>query len=141
MDAKSQEAFMTARASMQKTYIQCVSLFGGVSAMDQTDSQWLDAIDFRLAELVTRAGHDVPVILPTATAFVASLPQSSIDQLRSEKPTIGTAGQVPKDDTSASIAALAAATRLKSQTGSGQAPAGAGGQQDGNDTGEGQPNT
>lgn len=106
MSEKDRAAFSAARASMQKTYIQTVALFGGVSAMDQSDSWWIDAIDQRIAQLMQRAGLSVPVILPTSEAVAATLPKASVEQLRTEDPLGADAGNVPQDAASEVIAGL-----------------------------------
>lgn len=113
MDAKTQAAFIQARTEMQRIYLRAVSVFGGVNAMDQSDSTWLDAIDNRLAELALRAGHTVPVVLPTSTAIVAALPPRSAEQLTKEDPTGSDAGNVPRNSDEQALADLALGTRAR----------------------------
>jgi hypothetical protein len=62
------------RAELQAVYFKAHGMVLGFESFIADDTHFLDALDHKLADLFTRAGRRIPLVLPTSGAIKSALP-------------------------------------------------------------------
>jgi hypothetical protein len=78
--------WMKVRAEWQAAYLKAHGAVLGFENFIADDTHFLDALDHKLADLFSRAGRQIPLVMPTSTAIKASLPpiiSKAVDEFES----------------------------------------------------------